>query len=151
MKTILAIILLQSIMTSGLLAQYTSTKNKQNQEIYALVDSYSLARETRDTVLLKKILMSNMDQLVSTGEWRIGIESAISGMLQSSAGNPGSRTLRVETVRFLDAQCAIADAKYEIKNADSSIRKMWSTFVVVLHQGVWKISAIRNMLPAENK
>jgi len=40
------------------------------------------------------------------------------------------------------------DARYEIQNADGTTRKMWDTFIVVLDNDAWKISAIRNMLPA---
>ena len=133
---------------SAIWAQDATTIQKQNREIYSLIDNYSLAREKRDTVLLKRILMPDVDQLVSTGEWRTGIQSSVKGMLQSSASSPGTRTLTVDKIRFLHAQCAIADANYEIQNADGTLRKMWSTFVVVNHQGAWKISAIRNMLPA---
>lgn len=151
MKNILIITFLQWLMIPGITAQNTSTNNKVNQEITALIDQYSLAREKSDTILLKKILMPDIDQLVSNGEWRMGIQAAVKGMLQSSAGSPGSRTLRVETIRLLNPQSAIADAKYEITNADGSIRKMWSAFIVVLNKGTWKISAIRNMLPAASK
>jgi len=147
MKTILVWIVLSLIVTS-LFAQGV-TKSKQNQDIFALIDNYSLAREKRDTVLLKKILMPEVDQLVSTGEWRSGIKAAVQGMMRSSATNPGNRMLTIDKLRFLNNQCAVVDAKYEIQNADGSLRKMWSTFVVVNLKGAWKISAIRNMLPTE--
>jgi len=52
------------------------------------------AREKRVTVLLKTILTANVDQLVSAGEWRIGIKAAVEGMIRSSANNPGTRTLQ---------------------------------------------------------
>lgn len=70
------------------------------------------------------------------------------GMLRSSTSNPGQRTLTVENIRFLNLESAIVDARYEIENADGSVRKMWSTFVAVQDQDRWKITAIRNMLPA---
>ena len=122
--------------------------DKNTKEIYSLIDQYSQAREKSDTVLLKGILTPDIDQLVSSGEWRTGIAGSMKGMVRSSSNNPGERTLTVDKVRFLDRGVAIADARYEIKNADGSIRKMWSTFVVVQQKGKWKISAIRNMLPA---
>jgi hypothetical protein len=147
MKTILVLIVLSQIVTS-VFAQGV-TKSKQNQDIFALIDNYSLAREKRDTVLLKKILMPEVDQLVSTGEWRSGIKAAVQGMMRSSATNPGNRMLTIDKLRFLNNQCAVVDAKYEIQNTDGSLRKMWSTFVVVNLKGAWKISAIRNMLPTE--
>lgn len=133
---------------SNLLAQNKNEINTQTRAVYSLIDKYSLARENKDTMLLKTILTSDVDQLVSNGQWRNGIGEAVEGMQRSSETNPGSRTLTVEKIRFLDSKNAIADARYEIKNADGTIRKMWSTFVVVFHQGRWKIAAIRNMLPS---
>ena len=47
---------------------------------------------------------------------------------------------------MLGPDVAIADARYEISGAET--RKMWSTFVMARQQGQWRISAIRNMLPA---
>jgi uncharacterized protein (TIGR02246 family) len=129
-------------------AQGSKEGSAGTRDIYRLIDNYSLARENKDTVLLKSILTNDIDQLVSNGEWRYGIDEAVQGMQRSSQSNPGSRTLTVEKIRFLDQKNAIADARYEIKNADGTSRKMWSTFVVVNQKGRWKIAAIRNMLPA---
>ena len=89
-----------------------------------------------------------MDQLVSTGEWRSGITAAVAGMIKSSAAAPGTRTLRIEKVRLLQENCALVDCKYNILNADGTQRSMWSSFLLVREKGRWKISAIRNMLPA---
>jgi len=49
----------------------------------------------------------------------------------------------------LNAESALVDTRYEIANADGSIRKMWSTFIVVYEGNRWKITAIRNMLPTK--
>ncbi len=147
MKAIFVFVMLSLIAPSMLLAQEAVKKNKQNQGIFSLIDDYSLARENRDTVLLKKILTTDVDQLVSTGEWRNGIQASVRGMLLSSASAPGTRTLTIDKIKFLNPQNAIVDARYEIKNSDGTDRKMWSTFIVVQQKGEWKISAIRNMLP----
>jgi hypothetical protein len=144
MKRILIFFLLIAL-RPGLFAQ---VKANEDQLIIYLIDQYSLARDKQDTLLLKKILTDDVDQLVSSGEWRIGIGEAVKGMLQSSQGNPGSRKLIVDKVRFLDAKNGIADARYEIQNPDGTIRRMWSTFIVVHQEGSWKIAGIRNMLPA---
>ena len=122
--------------------------DKQKKDIYQLIDNYSQAREKRDTLLLKSILTTDVDQLVSTGEWRNGIAASVKGMLQSSANSPGTRTLNIEKIRLLNPNSAIVDCKYEIQNTDGTPRKMWSTFIVVSEKGRWKISAIRNMLPS---
>ena len=124
--------------------------DKLQKAITSLIDQYSQAREKRDTVLLKSILTSNVDQLVSTGEWRVGINAAVEGMLRSSANNPGTRTLIVEKIQAITPSSAIVDCRYEIKNTDGTTRKMWSTFIVVAENNVWKIMSIRNMLPASN-
>ena len=128
-------------------AQDNKPNDSQQKAIAALIDQYSTAREKRDTTLLKAILTADIDQLVSTGEWRNGITSAIEGMLTSSASSPGTRTLTVEKIRMLSLGIALVDCRYEIQNTSGASRKMWSSFVVVNDNGVWKISAIRNMMP----
>jgi hypothetical protein len=127
-----------------------STVDAANRKaIQSLIDKYSQARETKDTSLLKAILIPEVDQLVSNGEWRHGIAASVKGMLSSSTNNPGTRKLTVDKMKLLNPSCGIVDCRYEIQNQNGTTRSMWSTFVVVLHQGEWKISAIRNMLPAK--
>ena len=150
MKKTTIFILFIFIIPTCIFAQNTSDINKQKQEIYSLIEKYTQSRETLDTVLLKSILTPDIDQLVSSGEWRTGIEGAMKGMVRSSTSNPGKRTLKVEKIRFINPESAIADARYEIENADGTSRKMWSTFIVIQENKKWKITAIRNMLPAVN-
>ena len=134
-----------------LYGQHTTKLNDKHQKaITSLIDQYSQAREKRDTVLLKAILTPDVDQLVSTGEWRVGINAAVEGMIKSSANSPGTRTLHIEKIQILTASSVIVDCRYQIQNADSAARKMWSTFIVVADKETWKIRAIRNMLPALN-
>ena len=147
MKNLL--ILFSFFICASSFAQTSAQSKAESQEILNLINSYSKSRDTKDTVLLKKILTKDIDQLVSSGEWRSGIDAAIKGMMQSSTSNPGERSLHVERIRYLSDEVALVDARYEIKNTDGSIRKMWSSFTIVDDKG-WKISAIRNMLPAGN-
>lgn len=148
MKSSFLLLFLIKLLAGHLYGQDQTDKGQNNQLIYSLIDTYSLAREKSDTALLRSILTADVDQLVSSGEWRNGIRGSVAGMLRSSGSNPGERTLIVDKLRFLSATAAIVDARYEIKNVDGSARKMWSTFVVVYEEGKWKITAIRNMLPA---
>ena len=150
MKNILLFILLNITSVLFLYGQSTAPTDAQQKAITTLIDQYSEARDKSDTVLLKNILTTDVDQLVSTGEWRNGISAAVQGMLKSSASSPGTRTLAVEKIKMLNATTAIVDCRYEITNADGAIRKMWSTFLVVTEKKKWKISAIRNMLPASS-
>ena len=139
-------ILIATLVTSFVYSQEIIT-TKEKQEITFLIDQYSLAREKQDTVLLKRILTTEVDQLVSSGEWRYGKREAVTGMLRSSDSNPGSRKLIVERIRLITPESGVVDARYEIQNPDRT-RKMWSTFVVVRENKKWKITAIRNMLPS---
>jgi ketosteroid isomerase-like protein len=147
MKKTILFLLFHSVIVLALHAQQKQPTDKQKKDITALIDKYSLARENKDTVLLKGILTMDVDQLVSTGEWRNGVQSSVKGMLRSSAAAAGTRTLTVEKIRLISSTSAIVDCKYEIQNQDGTSRKMWSTFVAVSEKEGWKISAIRNMLP----
>jgi hypothetical protein len=116
-------------------------------KITQLIDQYSQARETQDTVLLQSILTVDIDQLISSGEWRNGINESIKGMQNSTLSNPGSRTLKVEKIKFLSDGIALVDCRYSIKNPNGSERNMWSSFTVLFQKNQWKITAIRNMNP----
>ena len=147
MKNIALLLLYNLIVPMLLFSQDNLPGAQQRKAITALIDQYSEAREKRDTTLLKTILTNDVDQLVSTGEWRNGMSAAVEGMLRSSASTPGTRTLDIEKIRMLNSNSAIVDCKYEIQNKDGTARKMWSTSLVIAVKENWKISAIRNMLP----
>ncbi len=118
--------------------------------IIQIVADYNSARDSQDPQAIEKLFTDDADQLVSTGVWRRGKDTLVKGMLASSAGNPGDRTITVDTVRFVTADVALADARYEIAaSANQAARKMWSTFLVVKKPDGWRIAAIRNMLPAK--
>ena len=148
MKNIVLLLLSNLTGAFFLYAQNSTPGEHQRKAIFSLIDQYSEAREKRDTMLLKTILTTDVDQLVSTGEWRNGIGASVEGMLKSSMSSPGTRTLNIEKIRMLNPNSAIVDCKYEIQNKDGTTRKMWSTFIVLSHKKVWKIGAIINMLPA---
>lgn len=117
--------------------------------IREVVARYAAAREARDPKATADLFVSDADQLVSSGEWRRGREALVQGAMASSARTGGTRTITVEAVRRISADVAIADARYEISGQeDGTTRRMWSTFVVARQADGWRISAIRNMLPA---
>jgi uncharacterized protein (TIGR02246 family) len=87
---------------------------------------------------------------VSSGEWRRGRDALVKGTLASSAATGGTRAITVETSRRLGPDVAIVDGRYEISGlAGGATRRMWTSFVLVRQDGGWRISAIRNMLPAK--
>lgn len=128
-------------------AQINPDQKEQALRIHKLINDYSKARDTQDTALLKKLLMEDVDQLVSSGQWRNGIQEAIAGMQASSQSNPGTRTLKVDKMKFLTDEIALVDCRYVITDPSGTSRNLWSSFLVVFHKRDWKISAIRNMNP----
>ena len=84
------------MLTTFTSSQETMSTSEQEQEIQTLIDVYSQARTKKDSVLLGSILTADIDQLVSSGKWRNDRAESIQGMLQSSTGNPGTRTLKIK-------------------------------------------------------
>jgi uncharacterized protein (TIGR02246 family) len=114
-----------------------------------VVANYVAAREQRDPKAIEALFTQDADQLVSSGVWRYGRPALVEGMLGSSAGRPGSRTIGVDRVRFLTEDVALADGPYVIGAADGQAeRRMWASFTIQRVDGQWRIAAIRNMLPA---
>jgi uncharacterized protein (TIGR02246 family) len=112
-----------------------------------LVTHYANGREKGDPAAVSALFTADADQLVSSGEWRRGRDTLVKGVM-SSTQQGGKRTLTVDTVRFLNADAAIVDARYEIVGGAYVERRMWSSFVMTRTKDGWRIAAIRNMLPA---
>jgi uncharacterized protein (TIGR02246 family) len=115
--------------------------------IRRVVAQYVDAREHRDAKAIEALFTRDADQLVSSGEWRKGRDEVVRGTLASSQQNSGTRTITVESVRFVGAEVALADGRYEIAGG-AATRRMWTSFVMAKTPQGWRIAAIRNMLPA---
>ncbi len=113
-----------------------------------VIDQYMRARNNKNAEAVGKLFTPDADQLVSTGEWRKGLDSLVSGMAASSKKEAGHSTITVETVRLIDADVAIVDGRYDTTSLNGSGRSMWTTVVLKRTKGEWRITAIRNMLPA---
>jgi len=117
--------------------------------IHAVIQQYRDGREMRDLDAVRAVLLPDVDQLTSRGEWRRGVKAATAGMKRSSNSNPGTRTLTIDTLRMLSPDVALVDARYVIANPDGSARRLWSSFTLVRSPaGAWRIASIRNMQPA---
>ncbi len=112
-----------------------------------LVAQYANGREKGDPAAVAALFTADADQLVSSGDWRRGRDVLVKGVLSSTQAG-GKRTTTVDTVRFLNADSAIVDARYEIVGGAYVERRMWSTFIMTRTRDGWRIAAIRNMLPA---
>jgi uncharacterized protein (TIGR02246 family) len=115
--------------------------------VRAVVAKYLDARDHRDAKAVGDLFTDDADQLTSSGDWRKGREEIVRGTLASSDRTGGTRTITIQSVRFPAKDLAIADGRYELNNAQER-RLMWTSFVMVQQAGQWRISAIRNMLPA---
>ena len=123
--------------------------DEREAAIRQLIQQYLEARDRNDPGALRKLLVPDSDQLVSSGEWRKGRDAVVSGTLASSRRTSGVRAIMLETIRFITADTAVADGRYDLTGlSDSESRRMWSTFVVVRTPEGWRLAAIRNMLPA---
>jgi uncharacterized protein (TIGR02246 family) len=115
--------------------------------VRAVVAKYVDARERIDPEAVAALFTADADQLVSSGEWRKGLDAVVKGAMASSKSNAGRRTIAVESVRFITPGVAIADGRYELAG-QAGTRLMWTTLVLKRTSDGWRIAAIRNMLPA---
>ena len=118
-------------------------------EIRDLVRHYVAARETGDAKAIAALFTPDADQLVSSGEWRKGREGVAAGTVASSAKEKGqTRTIELQSIRFVTADVAVADGRYVLSGGVSGSRNMWTTIIAKRTPAGWRIAAIRNMLPA---
>lgn len=114
-----------------------------------IVKKYVEARQHMDAAAIQNLFTPDADQLVSSGEWRKGRDAIVRGTMASSERTGGTRSIEVESVRVVAPGVAIADGRYELTGlAGGTTRRMWTTFVLTSGSGGWRITAIRNMLPA---
>ncbi|HVJ30940.1 MAG TPA: DUF4440 domain-containing protein, partial [Gammaproteobacteria bacterium] len=61
----------------------------------------------------------------------------------------GTRTITVDSLRFVSPDVAIADGRYDsVGRSDGTDQRMLTSMVLRREGGAWKIAAIRNMLPS---
>jgi uncharacterized protein (TIGR02246 family) len=132
-----------------LAASTLSVAADQTTAIRAAVQQYVDVREHPDPTALERLFTPDADQLVSSGEWRKGRPAVVDGTIAASRRESGKRTIKLESIRFLTKNVAIADGRYELTDAGGHpTRKMWTSIVLKRGASGWQIAAIRNMLPA---
>jgi uncharacterized protein (TIGR02246 family) len=139
----------QNILLLPFFLTVTLTAQTPEAAIRSLVENYVDARNSQNETKVKSLFTSDADQLVSSGEWRKGRDAVVKGSLASTQTTGGQRAITLESIRLISPDTAIADGRYELNGlAGNTTRKMWTTFVLKREGSVWKIAAIRNMLPA---
>jgi uncharacterized protein (TIGR02246 family) len=137
------------MMALAVAPSWAQDPSKDEAAVRELVAKYVDARERRDPKSVEALFTGDADQLVSSGEWRKGLDAVVRGTMASSRSTGGTRTITVQSVRFIEPTVAIADGRYELKGlAGGQNRSMWTTLVVKRTKDGWRIAAIRNMLPA---
>ena len=126
--------------------QSSAAQTTDEAAIRTVVRKYVNARELRDPKAIEAIFTADADQHTTSGEWRRGRGEVIRGSMESSTRNPGNRSITIETVRFITSDVAIADGPYEIVTG-GDVRRMWTTIILERESGVWRVAAIRNMVP----
>jgi uncharacterized protein (TIGR02246 family) len=142
--------MLRTLIAAILLAAPISAQpSREELAVRETVAKYVAAREQSDEKAIAALFTDDADQLVSSGEWRKGRPEVVRGTLASSQSTGGTRSITVESVRFLSSDIALADGRYEIAGtAGGATRRMWTTLILKQTREGWRIAAIRNMLPA---
>ena len=145
---LLLYVLMAACATTASAEQGAGRSGGDETAIREVVKKYVDAREQRDATAVSALFTADADQLTSSGEWRKGREALVKGAMASSQNNAGKRTITIETVRFPAPGIALADGAYSIAGEGGATRNMRTAFVLVKDGEAWRISAIRNMLPA---
>ena len=145
------------MLLTGVCALLVATAELQGQarpataderEVREVVRRYTDARQLQDPRAIEALFTEDADQFTTSGEWRRGRAAIVAGTQESSRRNPGTRTITIDTVRFVGEDVAIADGPYDIRDPQAaSVRQMWTTIVLRRTRGQWRIAAIRNMVP----
>ena len=116
--------------------------------IRKIIQAFLDTREANDAAALGALLTADVDQQQTSGNTRRGRDEVVSGSLATQQATGGKRTITVESLRFVGADVAIADGRYDSTGrADGTDQRMLTSMVLRREGGAWKIAAIRNMIP----
>ncbi len=117
--------------------------------VRATIQAFLDTREANDAAALGALLTEDVDQQQTSGNVRRGREAVVTGSLTTQQSTGGRRTITVDSLRFVSADVAIADGRYDsVGRADGTDQRMLTSMVLRREGGAWKIAAIRNMLPS---
>lgn len=136
------------VLGSPLPAAAQADRAADEAAIRGVIKAFIDTREANDAAALAALLTADVDQRQTSGNTRRGRDAVVSGSLATQQSTGGKRTITVESLRFIGPDVALADGRYDsIGRADGSDRHMLTSMVLKREGGVWKIAAIRNMLP----
>jgi|GraSoi2013_100cm_1033763.scaffolds.fasta_scaffold06682_5 uncharacterized protein (TIGR02246 family) len=119
--------------------------------IRQLVQQQDDTRNRGDLKAFGALFTDDADQLTSSGEWRRGRAAIEAGVTRSRSTvyKGGKYVTKIETVRMLSPNIAIADGPFEILNlAGGGTRRVHATYLLVKSGDRWRIAGYRSMVPA---
>jgi uncharacterized protein (TIGR02246 family) len=120
--------------------------------IRAVIQAFLDTREKNDAAGLAALLTADVDQRQTSGNLRSGRDAVVQGSLATQRSTGGTRTISVDSLRFVGPDVAIADGRYDsVGRADGTDQRMLTSMVLRREGGAWKIAAIRNMLPSNSQ
>jgi uncharacterized protein (TIGR02246 family) len=137
------------LLTLPLLAFAQSANHSADETaIRAVVKAFLDTRDKNDAAALAALMTTDVDQQQTSGNVRHGRDAVVKGSLATQQSTGGTRTITLDSIRFVTADVAIADGRYDsLGRADGGDRHMLTSMVLRRESGAWKIAAIRNMLP----
>jgi uncharacterized protein (TIGR02246 family) len=127
----------------------TADRAADEAAIRAVIQAFIDTREANDAAALAALLTADVDQRQTSGNLRSGRDAVVSGSLSTQQSTGGRRTISVDSLRFVGADVALADGRYDSTGrADGTEQRMLTSMVLRREAGAWKIAAIRNMLPS---
>jgi uncharacterized protein (TIGR02246 family) len=124
-------------------------RSADEQAVRAVIQAFLDTREANDAAGLAALLTADVDQRQTSGNLRSGRDAVVSGSLATQQTTGGRRSITVDSLRFVGADVALADGRYDsIGRADGTDQRMLTSMVLRREGGAWKIAAIRNMLPS---
>ena len=143
-----SVLFLAALALGGLAHAQPASRAADEAAIEAVIQAFIDTREANDAAGLAKLLTEDVDQRQTSGNVRSGRDAVVSGSLATTQSTGGRRVITVDALRFVGADVAIADGRYDsLGRADGSDQRMLTSMVLRREGGEWKIAAIRNMIP----
>jgi uncharacterized protein (TIGR02246 family) len=141
---------LASLLLVGAALAQVAARPADEAAIRAVVKAFIDTREVNDAAGLTALLTADVDQQQTSGNTRRGRDAVVKGSLETQQSTGGKRTITLDSIRFVTADVAIADGRYDsLGRADGTDRHMLTSMVLRREAGGWKIAAIRNSLPTQ--
>jgi uncharacterized protein (TIGR02246 family) len=143
------LVALTAIAAAGGVSAQAADRAADEAAVRAVIEAFLDTREKNDAAGLAALLTADVDQRQTSGNMRSGRDAVVQGSLATQQSTGGTRTITVDSLRFVGPDVAIADGRYDsVGRADGTDQRMLTSMVLRREGGAWKIAAIRNMLPS---